>query len=80
MNHAMIILYDAIEALEKGQVLYEVIPEVPEDKIDKWTERLIEEGFYVKVDTSGGETNIYYASPLWIERFCGEYTMDGWSN
>ena len=80
MNQEMIVLYDAIVALSTGEHVYEVMQNVPEDKIDDWKNRLIAEGFYVNVDYSGGETNIYYASRDYVYDNYGEYTMGGWSN
>jgi len=80
MNEEMMILYDAIVALDIGEHVYEVIPDVPDDKINEWKERLLGEGFYVNIDYSGGETNIYYASRDYVYDNYGEYTTDGWIN
>lgn len=81
MNEEMKILYDAIVALSMNESVFEVIPDVPDNKINEWSERLLGEGFYINVDPSGGETNIYYASPDFVERNYGdEYTTNGWSD
>jgi len=80
MNEELQYLYDDIIALDNGDVVYNVIPDVLPENIDSWRKQLLDEGFFVNIDFFGSTTNIYYASPNYVEENYGEYTMNGWTN
>lgn len=80
MNEELLELYDDICALNVGATVYNVIPDVAAENIDSWRKQLLDEGFYVNISFLGSTVDIYYASPDYVERNYGEYTMSGWTN
>ena len=80
MNEELEVLYEDIIALSEGKTVYGVIPDVLPENIDSCRKQLLDEGFYVNIDFLGSTTDIYYASPNYVEANYGEYTTGGWTN